>query len=231
MTRYYAADKTQSAGRPRGLRDRVRQLGERASSAGRGRFTFDGETYRYLSHPYNATWRNERTVEVPIALAVLRRHSGGRVLELGNVLAYYDSGEARDVIDKYEPGARVIEADVADFSPSGDYDLVISVSTLEHVGWDEPRRDPEKSRIAVDNMSSWLAPGGELFVTFPLGHNDDLDGHLWSDRLAFDDVRFLKRINRRNVWREIGSEEARAAKYDTPYPNGNAIAVGRLFRK
>ena len=34
-----------------------------------GTFVFAGHVYRYFRHPYNATWRNERAVEIPIVAA------------------------------------------------------------------------------------------------------------------------------------------------------------------
>ena len=42
-----------------------------------------------------------------------------------------------DVLDKYEKGNNVINDDVVSFSTEVKYDLIVSVSTLEHVGWDE----------------------------------------------------------------------------------------------
>ncbi len=52
-------------------------------AARRSGATFEclGESYRYFTHPYNATWRNERAVEIPIALRFLAQNRGQRVLE------------------------------------------------------------------------------------------------------------------------------------------------------
>jgi hypothetical protein len=38
------------------------------------------------------------------------------------------------VLDKYEQAPGVINEDVVSFSPPQKYDLIVSVSTLEHVG-------------------------------------------------------------------------------------------------
>ncbi|HXK18631.1 MAG TPA: hypothetical protein VNG33_12550, partial [Polyangiaceae bacterium] len=53
-------------------------------------FSVAGRSYGYLTHHYNATWRNERAVELPLADAFLAElPAGARLLEVGNVLAYY----------------------------------------------------------------------------------------------------------------------------------------------
>ena len=75
-----------------------------------------------------------------------------------------------------------------------------------------------------------LAPGGELFVTFPLGHNLPLDAQLFAGELGFDETRFLRRVSAANTWREVGPDDARGASYGAPYEWGNVIAVGRRRR-
>ena len=102
------------------------------------------EVITYLVHNYNRTWLNERAVEVPIIFHVIARWPGRRMLELGNVLSHYGS-VAHDVLDKYEVGEHVINQDVVEYQPSARYDMIVSISTLEHVGWDEQPRDPQKS--------------------------------------------------------------------------------------
>src|SRR2546430_9278756 len=61
---------------------------------------------------------------------------------------------------------------------SGPYDLIVSVSTLEHVGYDEDPREPDKAARAVRNLLGLLAPGGTMLATIPIGHNRDLDDAL-----------------------------------------------------
>ncbi|MBH0181576.1 MAG: hypothetical protein HP490_07860 [Nitrospira sp.] len=60
-------------------------------------FVFDGQSYPYLYHFCNKTWKNERGVEIPIFREILLRHQTGRILELGNVLAHYVSMKSRPV--------------------------------------------------------------------------------------------------------------------------------------
>jgi hypothetical protein len=206
-------------------RESARAQAERLWRSRRGSFEFAGEDYRYHSAAYNTTWRNERTVEVPIALRFLLRNGGGRALEVGNVLGHYGA-VGHDVLDKYERAPGVTNADVMDFEPSAGYGAVVAISTLEHVGFDEEPRDPDKAPRALERMTSWLAPGGALLVTLPLGYNAALDERLWSGELRFDELRCMRRVSADNRWRETTAAEVRGSRYGAPYPWANAIAFG-----
>ncbi len=187
-------------------------------------FRLGGEEYVHMVHPFILD--NERTVEVPVALRAVARHRGGRMLEVGHVLSAY-AAFPHVVVDKYERGSGVVNEDVMNHVPEAPPELVVSVSTVEHVGWDETPRDPDKARRALERMAGWLAPGGELLVTFPLGYHPHLDADLWAGRLPFDEVLFLKRISRDNRWREAAADEVRTAEFGRPFPCANAIVVGR----
>jgi hypothetical protein len=194
-------------------------------------FLFDGESYGYLLHHYNTTWRNERTVELPLATRVIERNRGARLLEVGNVLHNYlgDShlSPEREIIDKYELAPGVRNIDVMDHRPEQPYDLIVSISTIEHVGWDEDPQDPAKAPRAIEKLHSWLAPGGELLVTMPLGHHPELDRRLLDGPPMFERLRFLRRLNAGNRWVEAEAEEVRGTRYASPFPFANAIAVGQ----
>ncbi|MEK6586221.1 MAG: hypothetical protein AABZ24_07730, partial [Nitrospirota bacterium] len=114
-------------------------------------FQFDGREYEYLYHPYNRTWKNERGVEIPIFRELLLKYEGKRVLEVGNVLSHYFPIR-HEVIDKYEVSSGVINQDIVEFVPQDKYDLIISISTLEHVGWDEQPQKPGKLLQAIDHL-------------------------------------------------------------------------------
>jgi hypothetical protein len=190
-----------------------------------GTFTFAGADYRYFVHAYNETWRNERAVELSIVMRALDEHRGARVLEIGNVLAHYGRA-GHDVVDKYEAAAGVRSIDVVELQAPEPYDLVVTISTLEHVGFDEDVRDPDKPRQAVERMAGALAPGGTLLVTVPLGYNDSLDRDLRAGRIAFDELRFLKRISSDNRWLEVTESEVEGVAYGAPYKWANGLAVG-----
>jgi SAM-dependent methyltransferase len=190
-----------------------------------GKFTFAGAEYRYFVHAYNETWRNERAVELPIVLRAVDEHRGARVLEIGNVLAHYGRA-GHDVVDKYEAAPGVRSVDVVELQAPEPYDLVVTISTLEHVGFDEDVRDPDKPRQAVERMAGALAPGGTLLVTVPLGYNDALDRDLRAGRIEFDELRFLKRISSDNRWLEVTESEVEGVAYGAPYKWANGLAVG-----
>lgn len=188
-------------------------------------FTFGGQRYHYFYHPYNTTWRNERAAEIPIVLAILRQYSGQQVLEVGNVLSHYFFVN-HDVIDKYEKWPGVINVDAADYRPSLKYDLIVSISTMEHVGWDEQPHDSAKIMRTIRNLKSSLAPKAKLVLTLPVGYNMDLDRLLDGQSIGFSEKRCLKRISKDNRWVEVSWEDIRCSSYGHPFPAANGLVVG-----
>jgi hypothetical protein len=138
----------------------------------RGKFIFQGKVYHYFYHPYNCTYRNERAVEIPICWEIVKdaRNKGQKILEVGNVLSHYFHVD-HDIVDKYEKAIGIINEDVCNFKSSKKYYLIISISTLEHVGFDEEPRDPCKVLRAIENLKSLLAVGGKMVATFPVGYS------------------------------------------------------------
>jgi hypothetical protein len=191
-------------------------------------FFFRGVPYGYFSHPYNQAGFNERTVEVSIVLAEIQSAGEKRVLEVGNVLSHYFP-HRHDVVDKFERASGVLQEDIVDFRPPHPYSLIVSISTLEHVGWDESAsgRDPDKVLRAVDSLRRYcLGSGGRLVATVPVGYNQALDEHLRTGTLRFDAQYALRRISLANEWVEVPWKEALPAAYGDPFPCANAILVG-----
>jgi len=188
-------------------------------------FTFRSQRLPYTLERYNNSFLNERAVEISIAKWFLARAGGGRMLEVGNVLAHYGV-TGHMVLDKYETIPGVINEDVVDFVPEKPFDTIVAISTLEHVGWDEEPRDPDKVFRAIDHLRSCLAAGGRMLVTVPIGHNDALDAGLRDGAVKFADESWLVRTNRRNDWVETDRERALGRKYGHPYTGANAIYVG-----
>jgi len=213
--------------RLRGL-DARRETLARAYRLTRGRrtFIFDGRTYRYVFAPYNWAFENERSAEVAMAAQAVRDRPGARTLELGNVLAHYGVA-GHDVVDKYEHAPGVRNEDVLDLAPEPAYDLIVSVSTIEHVGWDEEPQDRDKALRACGHLLRLLRPGGELWLSFPIGHNPGLDEALRAGTLPFARIGFLRRVSADNRWVEATADEVAGARYGAPYRWANAIAVAR----
>ncbi len=173
------------------------------ATTGRRTFQFQGTTLRYFAHPYNATWRSERAVEIPLARHFLAQVAGGTGLEVGNVLSHYGAIDHL-VVDKYEASPGVVNRDVAELDSPEPLDFVISISTLEHVGWDEEPREPEKVGRAITRLRGLLAPAGRMFVTCPLGYNPHLDALVRAGTLYPATEGFLRRASpTAGPWQEV----------------------------
>ena len=202
-------------------------------------FFFQGKKLSYFYHRYNTTWKNERIVEVPIIMNYIKDFPNKRILEIGAVLIHYysikwdilDKYERGppiwDILDKYWKGKEIINKDVVYFKPFNKYDLIISISTLEHVGFDEDIKDPTKIIKAIKNLKeNCLNLNGEGIITMPIGYNLEMDRLLFTNKLEFDEKLFLKRINKENKWEEIPEKEARNIKYNKPFNSANSIVIG-----
>lgn len=191
-------------------------------------FIIDSQEYTYLYHTHGS-WKNERVVEVPICWNEINKYKGKRILEVGNVLSNYYKIQ-HDVIDKYDKQTGVINEDVVDFKPVKKYDLIISISTLEHVGYDECEsvklNEQNKILLAIQNLKKCLAKGGKIIVTMPLGYNSSLDKKIWNDQLDFNKIYYLKRISESNRWIEINKKDICDIKYDYPYSKANGLFIG-----
>ncbi len=176
-------------------------------------FEFDGRAVPYFHHRYHYTWMNERAAELALAREVVDGVPDADLLEVGNVLAHYIR-EGHTVVDRYEQAPAVINADVVDLDLQQRFALIVSISTLEHVGFDEDVADTDKPARAVERLRGLLAPGGRLWATIPVGYNPELDRRLRDDGLGFDRVRALRRDSHRLGWREAALDEVWDAEYD-----------------
>lgn len=147
------------------------------------RFVYHGFELESFYHWYNATWRNERCIEVPIAVHAAFSVQDGTILEVGNVLSHYVQFR-HDIVDKYEVAPNVTNIDILDHVPKHLYDLILCVSTLEHIGWEEESKDATGGIKVYEKMQSWLTPTGRLLVTVPLGCNPTLDAFVKSKEFA-----------------------------------------------
>lgn len=189
-------------------------------------FAFRGEQLHYWTSAFPAISgyiNSERVVELAIVNHLL---SGRRtsVLEIGNVLPRFMSFP-HTIVDKYETGEGIINADVTDLRVASSFDTIISISTLEHVGFDEEDLRPERFRFALDILRNLLKPAGLLVVTLPVGYNPEVDRFLADGAPGFGSTHFLVRQSCLNIWVETNSNVALAARYDSKYPHANAIAI------
>jgi SAM-dependent methyltransferase len=155
-----------------------------------------GDRPRWLQGPPGT---DERVIEVPW---VLSRLSGKRALEVGYAFAEppylaallqagFDELVGVDLAEADVPGLTSVQADVRELPfENGGFDLVLCVSTLEHVGADnsgyglEAEDDAGSRLTALRELRRVLAPGGRLLITVPCGepgdygwfHQDDVRG-------------------------------------------------------
>lgn len=190
----------------------------------RGQFTFMGEGYRYRFHPHLWSWLGERAIEVPIAQALVDRNAGKRILEIGNVLSHY-SPQRHLVVDKYEKRPGILNRDALELDDLGQFDLVVAISTIEHVGRDEEPRDPAKAPEALRRLERLLAPGGEAFVTIPIGYHLELDAAIQRGDVRFAHATAMQRTGQ-TQWREVRPEEVWGTPYDFLLYSARAVFFG-----
>lgn len=187
-------------------------------------FLFDGSEYPYFHHPANNTRINERIVEIPIIRKYVEGGQGS-ILEVGNVLGQYM--ERRwTTVDLSEEEAGVTNCDILDWR-EGPYQLVVSISTFEHIGLDYGTI-PSDAIDAIIHCSDLLLPGGRLIFTIPIGYHPVLDKWLmnsWDGALSY-----LKRVSMGNRWAQVEKVDVEDAKYGEPYEYGNALIVGEYVR-
>jgi len=231
--------RTASAVRARGVRavagDYARFAAELAVglpwtlAGSRGQFEFQGQPYPYLFHRYKRTWLTERAVEVPIVQALVDRYGGQRVLEVGNVLAHYRA-QQHLVVDKYERAPGVLNRDALELGDMGPFDLVVAISTIEHIGRDEEPRDPGLALQALRGLEALLAPGGRLVVTVPVGYHSELDRALSSGEVALTRGAALRRGALGPHWSEVAPAEVWGTPYDFLLYSARAVFFAEIER-
>ena len=195
-----------------------------------GKFDFNGKPATYFRHAYNNAFDNERTIEIPIVQQYVDQlPKNARILEVGNVLSNYPCNLKREILDKYDSSPCVtFQQDIVDFKPTNKYDLIIGISTFEHVGWDEDIKDPKKIEQSLRNLREHaLNPKGLIVTTFPLGYNSDLDFLMDTKGTElFTEAYFLKRTTQDNQWKQVKYADVKGAKFDQPFNNANAMVIG-----
>jgi len=192
----------------------------------KGMFEFDGMKYHYFYSLYGSTWRSERAVEIPIVWNIVdkSKSEGQKILEVGNVLSYRFN-VSHDILDKYDKLDGIINEDVVDYNPPYKYDLIVSISTLEHVGYDEEYKDPMKIVRSLQNLKRLLNCGAKLVVTLPLGYNKEMDSNLNKKIIVFDKIYYMKRI-KKDEWKQVMEIDPSDVDYDKSIPSANAIIIG-----
>ena len=164
---------------------------------------------------------------MPIFQKILADTSAKKILEIGNALSHYQPIE-HAVLDKYEVAPDVINQDLVKFSPKRKFDLILSISTFEHIGVDEEPRQPKKAILALRKVRTLLAKHGLAYISIPLGYNSLLDRLIFDDSKLFTAKWFLKRNSWLNTWSEAELTEVKNSRYGSPFPNANAVFIGQI---
>ena len=186
--------------------ERLRALDDAIAAA----LAADGSP-RFLEAPPGS---DERTIEIPWALA--RAREAARVLDVGSahaepayLAALLRLGVADLVgVDRAEaeiPGLRTVVADVRSLPfEDASFDVVLCVSTLEHVGRDNrvyglaEERDSEGIARALEELRRVLDSDGRLVATVPTGEPEDhgwfvqLDPEAWNAHFVGAGFRVLE---------------------------------------
>jgi len=149
---------------------------------------YKGKRLKLFYHTYNKTFFNERKIEIPIAKEVLKNKKD--ILEIGNVLSHYIKIN-HDVIDKYEIGKGVINEDISEYKFNKKYDLIISISTFEHIGDKEKDIGNERLIRAFNNVMNNLKENGILLITFPIGNNKYLENYVKENDFKIDTYNYF----------------------------------------
>jgi len=194
----------------------------------RREFEYSGRRLPYFYHRYNLTWANERALEVSIGRAFLEGGDPGRALEIGNVLSHY--GPVRHtVLDKFESAAGVVNEDILTWNPGRTFDRILSISTFEHIGYDDDDRDPTGERIvnAIQRCRGFLSGGGTLLLTAASGYNPAFDGLVAGNRFRADRMRCYHRRSW-GCWEPCDESRYLATRYNHPYAFGNALVAAEF---
>jgi multidrug resistance efflux pump len=148
-------------------------------------FNFKGKDLHYNRIQYNNP--SERAVEVAIGFEFLvDLPKSARVLEVGNVLSYYENSLSqhlgvisRKIVDKFEIELGVDNEDLMLLSSEEKYDGIVCISTVEHIGQGvtpigtygevAEKRDLEDPLKAIAKIYDMLAVGGTALITVPFG--------------------------------------------------------------
>jgi SAM-dependent methyltransferase len=208
-----------------------------------------GERPRWLQGPPET---DERVVEIPWVLARLTR---GRALEVGYAFAEppylaallqarFDELVGVDLAAADVPGLTAVQADVRDLPfEDGAFDLVLCVSTLEHVGADntgyglDAEADGGSRRAALRELRRVLAADGRLLITVPCGepgeygwfHQDDVRGwtRLFTDAGFFVEEQELYELTGAG-WRASPKLDTKGLRYGERGPAASAVLCAEL---
>ncbi len=229
-------------------------------------FIFKGKQLPYNRIQFNNP--SERAVEVLIRLdflASLRRRNS--ILEVGNVLAHYENSlseyvgiRPRRIIDKFEVDLGVEQLDLMNLPSEEKYDVIISISTVEHIGQgidpsglygeSTSKRDLEAPLKAIAKIYDLVSFGGKALITVPFGKLIDAKWFIQFNEeylklletkygIPEDSIStsFFKKVemelnsnNPHQLWVEAEESQLIDTEYNWPFTYANGIGVIELTK-
>lgn len=181
---------------------------------------------------------SERSIEYPLIFQYLDRDQRS-ILDFGCVedllpihlasLGYNVTGLDFQPFPFTHPNFKFIQVNILNWkSPEEEYDCVISVSAIEHVGlggYGDPVFE-DGDKIAVQKLFTSLKKGGQLIITVPFGkfaikRNMRIYNHEKLLELVpnIEIERFFFKASRYGSWVETTWQETNNLKYENYYTN------------
>ena len=183
--------------------------------------------HRIHGVPTSGFRTSERAIEVPLAIDFLSNYVKTEpVVELGCVLPYYLLKKANhivcDLTDKHPQNFKRDIREIGEAELSGN---VISISTIEHIGLNEYGIAAKEGVSAIDVLRLVVSNARRYFVTFPLGHNTELDRYVLN-RCDLGERYVTRNLDDANDWHEVDKAALtdKMMKYGT-YHRANTICV------
>lgn len=190
-------------------------------------FYFKWIKMKYFCHLYNTTYRNERAIELPILDYIINDNLNNttKILEIWNVLSHYKNISLLDytIVDKFDNNKSIIKEDAEFFNNNKLYDLIISISTFEHIWFDDDIKDSNKSLRTFNNMKKLLNDWWKMIITIPVWWNKDIDKKIFDWEFDFNENYYYTK-NKWN-WIESTKENTINLKYDIKIPSANWIFI------
>ena len=165
--------------------------------------------------PYNNPRINERNIELPIAFWFIE-HYNDNLIEIGEVTPFYRDPQhpvydlSSDIADR--------RRDVFDINMTDKN--VLSISTVEHVGFGDYGNTPEP-HLAIEAIRLIRKKSRKHMITYPVGYNEELDYDLMHSEIPY----FVMYRDDKNKWFMFDHKELQMFYYNEPFYAGNAIVV------
>lgn len=193
-------------------------------------FVFKNKVFNYFDCKWHKV--SEKTLELALAYYYLKEayKKGYKVIEWGNVTRFnqhlFDFQLSHDVVDICE--GPTFKEDFEFWEPKHNYDFLLSISTLEHVGTGDnnlPKEGIQKT-IKVAKRIPSIAP--RALLTIPLQCNTELEDLILNNKEPFDiyNKTYYTRISEKE-WEEIPREKVGTLgkKYHYPWKYCNEISI------